>query len=251
MRPGVKLVCQIAAVLPLVATGTQIVGFLPWTWLGKLLTIFWIVLLMNSFNFLDNMDGLTAGVAAIVAAVLAWISYRATPSELLMTAMFVTLAGALAGFLIHNFSPASVFMGDSGSLVIGYLLGALTVRATYYQVGEPRMPEIAVLTPLIVLGVPLFDTCSVLWIRWRAGRPLMQGDRNHFSHRLVALGMTERGAVVFIYMVTLCVAIGALLLRRLDLTGALIVTFQTALWFLIIYLIERLGKRASEGKGQE
>jgi len=244
LRPIVKLGCQILAAAPLLLSGVQIVSFLPWQWLGGALTVAWIVLLINSFNFLDNMDGLSAGVGAIVAAVLAWISWRA--DEYLMTAMFVTLAGALLGFLRHNFAPARIFMGDSGSLFLGYMLAALTVRATYYKLGVPtRLP---VLTPLIVLGVPLFDTCSVLWIRWREGRPLMQGDRNHFSHRLVDLGMTQRGAVVFIYLTTLCVALGALLLRQLNLLGALLVALQTVLWFVIIYSIERLGKRASANR---
>jgi UDP-GlcNAc:undecaprenyl-phosphate GlcNAc-1-phosphate transferase len=241
LRPTIKLLCQMVAVAPMLMAKVHIVSFIPWAWVGTLLTLAWVVLLINSFNFLDNMDGLSAGVGAIVAAVLAWISFRS--GEWLMTAMFVVLLGVLLGFLRHNFSPATIFMGDSGSMFLGYLFGALTVLATYYARGVPtRLP---VLTPLIVLGVPLFDTCSVLWIRWRAGQPLSQGDRNHFSHRLVNLGMTERGAVVFIYLATLCVALGALPLRDLHLTGALLIALQTILWFVIIYSIERLGKRAS------
>jgi len=239
MRPAAKLLCQIVAVVPILVARIHIVSFIPWPWIGTLLTLAWVVLLMNSFNFLDNMDGLSAGIGAIASAVLAWISFRS--GEWLMTAMFVALLGTLLGFLRHNFSPAAIFMGDGGAMLLGYMLGALTVLATYYKSGVPtRLP---VLTPLVVMGVPLFDTCSVLWIRWRSGRPLSQGDRNHFSHRLVALGMTERGAVVFIYLATLCVALGALPLRDLHLTGALLITFQTILWFVIIYSIERLGSR--------
>jgi len=242
LRPSVKLLCQIAAAAPLLLARIHLVSFLPWAWVGYVLTVAWVVLLINSFNFLDNMDGLSAGVGAIVTAVLAWISFRS--GEWLMTAMFVSLLGALLGFLRYNFWPARIFMGDSGSMFLGFMLGALTVLATYYKKGVPtRLP---VLTPLIVLGVPLFDTCSVLWIRWREGRPLSQGDRHHFSHRLVNLGMTERGAVVFIYLATLCVALGALPLRELQLAGALLIACQTILWFVIIYFIERLGKRAAE-----
>ena len=241
MRPSIKLLCQIVATVPLIFAEVHIVSFIPWAWVGSLATVVWIVLLINSFNFLDNMDGLSAGIGAIDAAVLAWISFRS--GEWLMTGLFVVLCGTLLGFLRHNVSPASIFMGDSGSMFLGYMIGVLTVLATYYKQGVPtRLP---VLTPLIVLGVPLFDTCSVLWIRRREGHPLTQGDRNHFSHRLVNLGMTERGAVSFIYLVTLCVALGALPLRDLDLAGALLVTLQTVLWFVIIYWIERLGKRAA------
>lgn len=243
LRPSVKLICQVLATLPLLWAEIRIAAFLPWPWLGSLLTVIWVVLLVNSFNFLDNMDGLSAGVAAIVAAVLAWISFPS--GEWLMAAMFFVLVGTLLGFLRHNFSPASVFMGDSGSMFIGYMLGALTVLATYYKKGVPT--PLPVLTPLIVLGVPLFDTCSVIWIRWREGRPITQGDRNHFSHRLVDLGLSQAGAVLFIYLTTLCVALGALalVLGDLNFTGALLVTGQTVLWFVIIYWIERLGKRAA------
>lgn len=241
LRPPAKLACQVIASLPLLLANVKIVSFIPWAWVGYLLTILWVVVLINSFNFLDNMDGLVAGVGAIVAAVLAWISFGS--EEWLMTAMFVALAGTLIGFLRHNFPPARIFMGDSGSMFLGYMIAVLTIKATYYKVGVPT--KLPVLTPLIVLGVPLFDTCSVVWIRWREGRPLMVGDRNHFSHRLVDLGMTQRGAVVFIYLTTLCVALGALLLRWLELAGALLVALQTVIWFVIIYFIERLGRRAS------
>ncbi|MBM3335190.1 undecaprenyl/decaprenyl-phosphate alpha-N-acetylglucosaminyl 1-phosphate transferase, partial [Candidatus Sumerlaeota bacterium] len=242
LGPWAKLLCQIAAIVPVLLAGVHIVSFLPSKWLGALATVAWMVLLINSFNFLDNMDGLSAGVGAVVTIVLAWISFGS--DELLMTAMFIVLAGTLLGFLRHNFAPAKIFMGDSGSMFLGYMVGVLTVLATYYQKGVPtRLP---VLTPVIVLGVPLFDTFSVLWIRWRAGQPLMQGDRNHFSHRLVNLGMSERGAVVFIYVTTFCVGLGALPLRHLDWPGALLVAVQTALWFVIIYWIERLGKQAAE-----
>jgi len=242
LRPSLKLACQLTAALPLLLADIHIVSFIPWPWMGKLLTALWVVFVINAFNFLDNMDGLSAGVGAIGTGVLAWISFGS--GEWFMTAMFVVLTGTLLGFLRHNFNPASVFMGDSGSMFLGFMIATLTVLATYYKQGVPT--KLPVLTPLIVLGVPIFDTCSVLWIRWREGKPLTRGDRNHFSHRLVNLGMSERGAVAFIYLTSLCVALGALPLRYLNLTGALIVAFQTALWFVIIYWIERLGKRAVE-----
>ncbi|MBX3729830.1 MAG: undecaprenyl/decaprenyl-phosphate alpha-N-acetylglucosaminyl 1-phosphate transferase [Candidatus Sumerlaeia bacterium] len=238
LSPRVRLVVQILAVLPLVATGTTIQIFLPW-WAGAALTVFWLVLLTNSFNFLDNMNGLSSGVAAIVAGVLALQS--ALAGEFYMMLLFGLLGGAAVGFWLHNFPRASVFLGDCGSTHLGFLLGALTVVSTYYKPGAAS--QLPVLMPLIVLGVPLFDTLSVLWIRWRAGRPLMEGDTNHFSHRLVALGMSRTEAVLVIYGVTLCVGLAAVVLRALDWRYGLVQTAMIVLLFVAIHWIERLSRR--------
>jgi len=235
LPPLLRLVIQGLAALPLVLTGTVLRVFLPEP-LGAVLTVLWLVLLTNSFNFLDNMNGLTSGVAVIVCGVMALLS--ALAGEYYMLAVFALLGGAAAGFWFFNFPKASIFLGDSGSTHIGFLLGAFTVVATYYESGTPS--PLPVLTPVIVLGVPLFDTASVLWIRWRRGRPLMQGDRNHFSHRLVDLGFSPTGAVCFIYGVTLCVGLAAAPLRRLDWRYGLVQAAVIALLFLALHVMERV-----------
>lgn len=237
LRPRVKLICQLLATVPLLIAGIHLTGFLP-PLVGMALTVFWVALLINSFNFLDNMDGLSAGIAAICCTVFAWIA--GDSHQWFIAAMFLMLAGSLLGFLYYNFNPASIFMGDGGSMFIGYMIAVMAVLTTYYEQGLPT--GFPVLMPVVVLGVPIFDTVSVCWIRWRAGRPLSQGDTNHFSHRMTALGMSRRGAVLFIYLVTGCVGLSALPLRSLDLASASVYSLQIILWFVIIYTIERLGQ---------
>ena len=243
LPPALKLLIMVLAALLLVWAGVSIRGFLPWPWLGAVLTVGWVVLLTNSFNFLDNMDGLCAGVAAIVVLAFGAVSFLA--GEWFMAAIYSVLGGVLLGFLWHNFSPARLFMGDGGALFVGYMIGALSVLATYYERGVQT--QLPVVTPLVVLGVPIFDTVSVMWIRWREGRPLMQGDRSHFNHRLVDLGMSPRRAVTFIYVITAVVALGALPLRWVPVPGALAILAQTALVFWIIHRIERTARRREQG----
>ena len=238
LGPWTKLICQILSAIPLIVVGIRIEMFLPF-WVGAVLTVFWVVLLTNSLNFLDNMDGLSSGIAVICSLILAIVSWRA--GDRFVTALIFAFSGAIIGFWYFNFIKSRLFMGDGGSLFIGYMLGAMTIMATYYDRGVPT--GLPVLTPIIILGVPLFDTFTVLLIRFREGRPLMQGDTNHFSHRLVQLGMSRKQAVVFIYFVTLCVGLTSLPLARLALVPALIQTALVVCWFVIIFLLERAAKK--------
>lgn len=239
LRPMVKLGFQVLAGVILVAGGVTINLFIPGWLPGAVLTVVWVVLISNAFNLLDNMNGLTSGVALVCA--LSFYLVSRAGGEYFMMAMFAALAGSVAGFLPYNFPRARLFMGDSGSLFIGYLFAALSVMVTYYDAGVPS--QLPVVAPLVVLGVPLFDTLSVMWIRWRAGKPLMQGDQNHFSHRLVALGFSRVGAVVFIWMVTLMMALSAVTLRWLTGVGAMVALAQVVLFFLLIYTLERQSRR--------
>lgn len=238
LRPAIKFGVQGVAAVALVVAGIRINLFLPVPLLGIMATIFWVILICNAFNLLDNMNGLSSGVAAIIALQLAWLSWGS--GERFMVCLQLVLAGAVIAFWCYNFFGGRIFLGDAGSLFIGFMLAALSILSTYYEAGTPtRLP---VLIPLLLMGVPVFDTVSVMWIRWRRGRPLFQGDTNHFSHRLVALGMSKRGAVVFIYLVTFVVGLNAFQLKYLPLGPALILTGQTALIFLMIYLLERTSR---------
>ncbi|MFP4382173.1 MAG: nucleotide exchange factor GrpE [Candidatus Sumerlaeia bacterium] len=239
LGPRLKLAIMILATVPLLLADVRIHGFLPWPWLAAVVTVLWVVFLTNSFNFLDNMDGLSSGIAAIVCLAFMLISIFA--GEWFIAGLYAALAGALLGFLAHNFYPARLFMGDNGSLFVGYMIGSLSILSTYYESGVPT--SLPVLTPLIVLGVPIFDTLSVMWIRLREGRPLMEGDRNHFSHRLTDLGMSQRRAVTFIYIVTAAVALGAVPLRTVGGLGGLAIVAQVGLLFWVIHRIERWGKK--------
>lgn len=232
LSPLVRLAFQVIACLPLIQADVVLKLFLP-DQISWLLTILWLVFLTNSFNFLDNMNGLTSGVTVIVCVVMATIS--ALSGEWYMLLLFLMLAGAVAGFWFYNFPKASIFLGDSGSTHAGFLIGAFAVLATYYQEGIPtRLP---ILIPLIVLGVPLFDTITVMLIRLGEGKPLMQGDTNHISHRLVALGMSRTEAVLFLYGATLAMGLAAIPLRQVDWAHGIV---QAALIFLIFFLLHWL-----------
>jgi UDP-GlcNAc:undecaprenyl-phosphate GlcNAc-1-phosphate transferase len=185
-------------------------------------------------NFLDNMDGLCGGVTVI--ACLSFFLCVQT-NDTLVRVLLMLLAGATGGFLYHNLAPARIFMGDAGAMFNGYMLATVTVLGTFHVETTPS--RIAVAAPLIALSVPLFDTLSVVWIRWRLGQHIMLGDKRHFSHRLVELGMTPRRAVEFIFMVAAVLGLGAALLPLVDLGGTLIILAQTAGVYMLIVILMR------------
>jgi len=198
-------------------------------------TILWLVTITNAFNFLDNMDGLSAGVAVICAAAL--LGAAGSIGQLFVSGWLCVLLGALLGFLPYNFPPAKVFMGDAGSLVIGFLLGVVSCLTTYARPGQTYYLY-GVFVPLVLMAVPLYDMVSVITLRLRDRRSPMVGDRRHFSHRLVRRGMKPRTAVLTIYFCTAGTAIAAGLLPRVDDVGAVLVFAQTVAILLIIALLE-------------
>ncbi len=201
-------------------------------------TIFWIVGITNSFNLLDNMDGLSAGVALTSSIVFFIASIMA--GQLFIGLFLVAFMGVLLGFLRYNFPPASIFMGDAGSLFIGFILSILTIMGTFYIKGSATLYP--VLMPVIILGLPIYDTMSVIVIRTKNRESIFKPDKNHFSHRLLRLGMTHRGTALFIYLVTFCVAINAILLPRLEQIGVLLTAIQTVCILSIISFLEYYGK---------
>lgn len=241
LPPKVRLVVQILACVPLLATGTVLKLFLP-PILAYPLTVCWLVLLTNSFNFLDNMNGLTSGVSFLICAIMATISILSR--EWYMLLIFSMIAGAVLAFWFFNFPKASIFLGDAGSTHLGFCIGSLMILTTYFQEGVPsRMP---ILIPLIVLGIPLFDTASVMWIRWKAGKPFMVGDTNHLSHRLVALGMSRTEAVLFIYAMVAVLGLAALPLRTMQAREGIFQAVAILLIFLLLHWLERVSYRRSK-----
>lgn len=208
-------------------------------WLSYLVTIFWIAVITNAFNFLDNMDGLSAGVAAICT--LAFLITTVLIGQWFVAATLACLLGATLGFLVWNFPPARIFMGDSGSLVIGFVLGVLTVRTTFLAPGQDFAAGwYAVFAPLIVLALPLYDLVVVSAIRISRGKSPFVGDKNHFSHRLVDRGMSRRTAVLCLYLVTAATSIAAIVLPHVHsaLIASLIV-IQTLLILGVVMLLEQ------------
>jgi len=200
-------------------------------------------MLINSFNMLDNMDALSAGVAAIICMMMSLMLLITPDSSLgqpqwFIAAMLMILTGALLGFLRHNWPPASIFMGDAGSYFVGYWIAIASLLSTY--TGSKGGTPHAVLAPICLLAIPLYDMLSVIWIRIREGRSPFQADKRHFSHRLVDLGMTKKQAVVTIYLATITCSLGALLLPRTDVWGALIVVSIVLCMLALVGVLEGL-----------
>jgi UDP-GlcNAc:undecaprenyl-phosphate/decaprenyl-phosphate GlcNAc-1-phosphate transferase len=202
-------------------------------------SIIWLVTITNAFNFLDNMDGLSAGVAAICAAAL--LAAAISLGQLFVSAWLCLLIGALLGFLPYNFPPASSYMGDAGSLVIGFLLGVLSCLTSYVQ-PDRGFTVYGVLAPLVLLAVPLYDLVSVVILRLRAGENPLSGDRRHFSHRLLRRGMGVPAAVLTIYLCTAATAIAASLLPHVSTwVPAMMIFAQTGIIVMVIALLESTG----------
>jgi UDP-GlcNAc:undecaprenyl-phosphate GlcNAc-1-phosphate transferase len=244
-RLAIQLGCAAAVV---VAAGVRITLFGPFTHplLGGAVTVLWIAALTNAFNMLDNMDGLAASVGLIAALIFG--AAQAAVGGLFAPAVLLIVVGALAGFLVHNHAPARLFMGDAGSNFLGFLLGSLTVAGNFFQGGKAS--PYGVLAPLLVMAVPLYDMTSVILIRLSEGRSPFKADRRHFSHRLVARGLTPPQAVWTIDLVTLACGLGALLLHRLDAWGAGLVLAQTGCLLGIVAILELSGNRSEQTLGQ-
>lgn len=242
-----RLGIQVGCAVLLAASGIRITLFGPFTHplLGGAVTVLWVVGLTNAFNMLDNMDGLAASVGLIAS--LLFCAAQVAVEDLFAPAVLLVLAGSLGGFLIHNHAPARLFMGDAGSNFLGFLLGALTVVGTFTR---EKYSPCSVLVPLLVMAVPLYDMSSVILIRLREGRSPFQGDRRHFSHRLVAGGLTPPQAVWTIDLVTLAGGLGALLLHRLDWPGAAVVLAQTVCLLGVVAILEFSASRMEQDHGQ-
>ncbi len=233
IKPYQKLIGQFIGVAIVIGYGLV----LPWTnseILNIAITGFWLVGITNAINLLDNMDGLAAGISAIAAFSLA-IGFGASgqTNELLFLSAFI---GALVGFLVFNFNPASIFMGDSGSMFIGFLLASSVLLTS---VGGRSRGIVSILAvPALILFVPIFDTTFVTLLRKIWGRKASQGGRDHTSHRLVALGLSERSAVLLLYGLALLAGAMSLLVRELKPVQsiAIITLFTVILTLIGVYL---------------
>src|SRR5882672_8549097 len=233
VKPYQKLIGQVIGAAVVVNYGL----ILPWTRslpVNMLITIFWLIGITNAINLLDNMDGLATGIAAIASCFLTFNFL--TGNQMTEAVMMAVFAAALLGFLIYNSTPASIFMGDSGSMFIGlFLAGAALINVSG---GRSRsfVPVLAV--PILVLFIPIFDTTFVTILRKLSGRAASQGGRDHTSHRLVALGMSERRAVWMLYGFAGLSGVLAMLVRevKLDVSLAAIAGFTIVLTLLGVYL---------------
>ncbi len=245
----------IAAVAAMVATlGDVRIADFAGRPIAIAVTIVWLGVIINAMNFLDNMDGLSAGIGCICAAVFVACGLLAPVPQVLVPAMASLFCGAMLGFLVFNFPPAKIFMGDAGSLLIGYMLGVISIMTTYYRSGQGGGDATdaaaagaaasgagggspyALAIPLVVLAVPLYDFVSVMVIRISEGRNPMRGDQRHFSHRLVERGLSRRAAVLTIYLATATTGLAATLLPSASLreTITIGVLVVAVLWIVAI-----------------
>jgi UDP-GlcNAc:undecaprenyl-phosphate/decaprenyl-phosphate GlcNAc-1-phosphate transferase len=203
---SLRLIAQV--VLAYVAWETGFgVSASPNAAVNLLLTTFWLVGITNAFNLLDNMDGASAGLAGIAALTFAVMGLM---SELpLLPIIAAALAGASFGFLVHNRHPARVFMGDAGSLLLGFLVALLGLRLRF-DVAR----EITFLVPVVVLGIPILDTSLVVLSRVRHRRPVFLGGRDHIAHRLVMAGLSTRTAISLMYVTAICLGWLGLVISR-------------------------------------
>ncbi len=204
LRPLIKLSGQILVAGVVMATGVM-VSLFPWPILNLLITLLWLVGITNAFNLIDNMDGLSGGIGAVSAAF--FLLLAALNGQYLVGALSAAVLGACIGFLRYNFNPASIFMGDAGSLFLGFLMAVLGIKLRFPN----HAAFVTWMVPVLVLGIPIFDTALVIVSRLRRGlNPLTTPGKDHLSHRLVRAGMTHREAVLLLYLAQ--AALGALAL---------------------------------------
>ena len=196
LKPAVKFAGQFLIALLVAAAGARITLFVPNIIFSYAVTILWILTVINAFNFMDNMNGLCAGLGAIGALCFALLA--ALAGQYLVALIAFVTCGALLGFLPYNFPRARAFLGDAGSHLAGYLLAVLAILPHFYSKTNPH--ALAVLSPLLILAVPLGDLVWVVLLRWKTGKPFYLGDNNHLSHRLVRRGCTRANAVMLIWL---------------------------------------------------
>ncbi len=223
LRPILKLGGQVAAALILVLTGVQVQLFSA-PILNVAITIVWVVGITNALNLLDNMDGLSGGVGAVAAVF--FLLLAAMSEQYLVGGLAAAVLGACLGFLRYNFNPSSIFMGDAGSLFLGFVLAALGIKLRF----PSRQLIVTWMVPIMVLGLPIFDTTLVVISRLRRGlNPLTNPGKDHVSHRLVRMGLTQRETVLVLYLVCGALGVLAIFLTQADLLEGYVVAGATAL----------------------
>jgi UDP-GlcNAc:undecaprenyl-phosphate GlcNAc-1-phosphate transferase len=246
VSPLFKLVGQFIGALFLVMNDVQVaLPYLP-PWANVIVTLVWLVGVTNAFNLLDNMDGLSGGIAAIASAFFVLMS--AFSGQYLVGALSAAVLGACIGFLVYNYNPASIFMGDSGALFLGFMLAAIGIKLRF----PDNVTFVTWMIPPLVLGVPLLDTSLVMVSRMRRGlNPLTTPGKDHISHRLVAMNMTQREAVLTLYLVAGVLGMVAIFVTQASIWegyiagGVVVLSALYALW-----RFERDWGRKDEAKNQ-
>jgi UDP-GlcNAc:undecaprenyl-phosphate GlcNAc-1-phosphate transferase len=196
------------------------------------LTIFWVVGITNTLNLIDGLDGLAAGVAMIASLSLLIVANRFGYIEI--TIISAILAGSCLGFLPYNFNPAKIFMGDTGALFLGFMLSVVAIEGVMKSVAT-----IAIVVPIIILGLPIFDTTFAIFRRLLNGRPIMEADKGHLHHRLLQRGLTQRQTVLILYLISAVFGFAAVIIAKINSRQGIIISGTIII--LTILLARRMG----------
>ena len=242
IAPLIKLAGQVVGALFLVLNGIQ-VDFLPGEVLDVIVTVVWVVGITNAINLLDNMDGLSGGIVATAAAYFLLMAVMS--GQYLVGALAAALLGGCLGFLIYNFNPASIFMGDTGSLFLGFLLAALAIKLRF----PANRAIVTWMVPVMALGVPILDTSLVFVSRLRRGKnPLTTPGKDHLSHRLVRMGFSQKEAVLLLYVAAEAFGLLAVTLTLANVREGYVIGLVVFLIcaYLIYWLEKRAGSQATK-----
>ncbi len=243
----VKLLVQILAALVLVHFGIKIDFFTNFfeseglIYLGSLsipITVFWVVGITNTFNLIDGLDGLAAGISTISATTLSYIAFVNGRYEMALVTLI--LAGCCVGFLPFNFSPARIFMGDTGSLFLGFVLSAISIQGTI-----KGATALTMVLPILAMGLPIMDTTLAIGRRIIGGRSIMEADKGHLHHKLLSAGLCQKRAVLLMYAISLMLGLSAVLLMNSEYISGFVIIAATLVLVMIPVVMEqaRAGKK--------
>ena len=225
MMPRLKLTAQILVALIAYKAGIRVITFEDY-YISMFFTVFWIVGITNAFNLLDNLNGLSSGIAGISALFFGVMAIM--DSQVYIAVLSFAMAGACFGFLKHNFPKANIFMGDSGSMFLGFTLACIAILGSW----ETDKISLSLSLPVLILGYPIFDTTLVTFLRIKERRPVFIGGKDHSSHILASLAFKKKKAVLLIYAICILLGLSAFLVSTLPLAAAITVFVITALSML-------------------
>ena len=233
-----KLLIQIIAAIILYYSGIRIeiisapmfsdYGYFSLAWyISFPTTIMWIVGVTNTINLIDGLDGLSAGISAIAGLSMGVVAIL--DGNIVAASLSLIIAGAALGFLPYNFNPASIFMGDTGALYLGFVLSAISIEGAVKST-----TAVAFITPILILGLPIFDTAFAMIRRFKNGKPIMGADRGHIHHRLIDLGLTQKRTVIFLYTVGIVFGILAIIVYHMSFVNSVILIITFAIILLLL-----------------
>lgn len=252
ISPRMKLIFQIAAAIVLILGDVKIDAITnPFTRTNKLIelgilsipiTIFWVVGITNTLNLIDGLDGLAAGVALIASLSFLFVAGKFNYVPVMIISSVI--AGACLGFLPYNFNPAKIFMGDTGALFLGFMLASLSIEGVMKSVAT-----IAVVVPIIILGVPIFDTTFAIFRRLLNGKSIAEADKGHLHHRLLQMGYSQKKTVLILYFISAIFGLCAVLIAKINSKRA--VTISIIIFIITILLAGKMGLYSSKKEEED